>query len=171
MRRYTAMEIRAPPDPSQLARNNGFARQLYLLCGLESPFQVQYTLNGKSGKAALDGLLAARMQTPGGRGVTKFTLLDGNLAGVLKIAGFRGQSDTGKPLREFFLDVFTTLHEKNIPNLIINVRNTAARMTWVSLDHRRPRRWPSNHSIRIREWSLTSSGSASHAAREGITSS
>jgi len=42
---------------------------------------------------------------------------------VLKIAGFRGQSDTGKPLREFFLDVFTTLHEKNIPNLIVDVRN------------------------------------------------
>lgn len=120
------------PGPWRIGHGHTFAEELYALLGMESPFRLRYTLAGRDGEVVLEGLperkidLVAKSRFPqDGRSPVRATyrlLNDGNV-GVLKIYGFGGNAQDGKPLGEFFQDVYKDLNGKRVPNLIIDVRD------------------------------------------------
>jgi uncharacterized protein (TIGR03435 family) len=117
--------------PYQLSQDRGFARNLYLIAGLQSPFRISYALGGMSAETPLTGMtlnsmrqveLARYPRTPE-PGSATWRLIDGGSTGVLKITSFDGNAEGGVPLSVFFERVFTELREKDVPKLILDVRD------------------------------------------------
>src|SRR6185436_20141525 len=101
--------------PYQLSHRYGFARYLYLVAGLQSPFRVQYAANGATAEAQVTGLPSKAMrdvdrsrypETPRA-GNASWRLLENGSVGVLKVTSFGGKADDGTPLSAFFGRVFT----------------------------------------------------------------
>jgi uncharacterized protein (TIGR03435 family) len=121
----------ASAGPYQLSHGRGFARNLYLIAGLQSPFRVQYAAGGKIAETSLNGMPGKaihnietdRFPSPPRPGNATWRLLAGNTAGVLKIMAFDGKAEDDQPLSAFFQHVFTELREKNVPRLILDVRD------------------------------------------------
>ena len=118
-------------SPYQLSHSYGFARNLYLVAGLQSPFRVRYAVKGESGEAVLTGLALNAMSAAAGlrypepprAGNASWRVLAGGAAGVLKITAFAGRAGDGAPLRAFFERAFTELHDRRLPTLILDVRD------------------------------------------------
>jgi uncharacterized protein (TIGR03435 family) len=117
--------------PYQLSHNHGFARNLYLIAGLQSPFRLRYALGGKIAETSLAGMTPSSMGhvEPTGHPQTTepanatWRLVDGGSTGVLRITSFDGNAEGGIPLSAFFERVFTELREKNASRLILDVRD------------------------------------------------
>ena len=112
----------ATAGPWRIGHRNTFARQLYALIGLESPFRVRYRLKGSEAETVLPG----RSQLPEDRrpeASADFRFVAGGKAGVLKVRGFGGKAEDGTTLDKFFAKVYGDLNEKRTPNLIIDVRD------------------------------------------------
>lgn len=117
--------------PYQLSHACGFARNLYLIAGLQSPFKLWYAAGGKIAETQIAGLtLKAMREVEPIRypqttelGNATWRLLDGGSIGALKIASFDGKAEGGVPLSEFFERVFTELREKSVSKLILDVRD------------------------------------------------
>ena len=117
--------------PYQLGHNRGFARNLYLIAGLQSPFRLWYALGGKIAATSLAGMTLSSMrqvelnrypQTPQAASAA-WRLLDDGSTGVLKITSFDGNAEGEIPLSAFFNRVFTDLREKQVSRLILDVRD------------------------------------------------
>ena len=121
----------ATAGPYQLSHDYGFARNLYLVAGLQSPFRVRYMAKGESGEAVLTGLpldamrAAARLRYPEAprAGNASWSVLAGGTAGLLRITAFAGRAGDGTPLRAFFERAFTELRDRRVPALILDVRD------------------------------------------------
>jgi Peptidase family S41 len=117
--------------PYQLSRGRKFARNLYLIAGLQSPFKVRHTSGGTGSDSTVSGMTLNAMQEiettrysqSGKPANASWRLLEGGSAGVLKISSFGGKAEDGTPLRDFFGRVFTEIQEKNIGRLILDVRD------------------------------------------------
>ena len=117
--------------PYQRSHDRGFARNLYLIAGLQSPFRLRFAQGGKTAETSLSGMtLNSMREVENGRyprtpepGNATWRLLDGGSTGVLRIARFDGDAEDGVPLSAFFERVFTELREKNVPKLILDVRD------------------------------------------------
>ena len=109
--------------PYQLSHDLGFARNLYLIAGLQSPFRVRYAAEGTIQEVVVNGMpRKAPPDTPAPPNAS-FRLLAGGSTGLLRIRAFLGSADDGTPLAAFFHRVFTELHEKHVPKLILDVRD------------------------------------------------
>lgn len=118
--------------PSRISHHHTFAEALYTLAGLESPYRIRYALRGKSSEIVLAGVPKKKMDETAARRFPQdarppasatYKLIQGGSIGVLRVYGFGGKAEDGKPLREFFQTVFTDLNAKKVPNLIIDVRD------------------------------------------------
>ena len=109
--------------PYQLSHDLGFARNLYLIAGLRSPFRVRYAANGGIAETVLGGM--PRQPSPETRALpnASFRLLERDSIGVLRIRSFLGSADDDTPLPAFFQRAFEELREKNVPKLILDVRD------------------------------------------------
>jgi hypothetical protein len=112
----------ATAGPYQLSHGRGFARNLYLIAGLQSPFRLQYAIGGKTAEATINGLQLKAMRDAPAAGNATWRLLEGGSIGMLKIKAFDGMAD-GVPMGTFFGRVFTEIHEKGISRLILDVRD------------------------------------------------
>jgi hypothetical protein len=108
--------------PWRIGHDLRFAKALYALAGVESPFHIDYKLDGKPGHAVLEGVAGLPQEKRPSSAAT-FKLLDEGGIGVLKVYGFGGRSEDGKPLGAFFQEVYSNLHEKKVSNLIIDLRD------------------------------------------------
>jgi uncharacterized protein (TIGR03435 family) len=122
----------ATAGPYQLSHERGFARNLYLIAGLQSPFRIAYSLGDTSGETLLAGMTVNSMRevensryprTAPSANAT-WRMLDGGV-GVLRIRSFEGKAEDGSPLSAFFASVFTELHEKKVAKLIVDVRDSS----------------------------------------------
>jgi C-terminal processing protease CtpA/Prc len=117
--------------PYQLSHGRGFARSLYMIVGLRSPFRIRYISGGKTAEASLTGMPPkvlhevelSRYPSPPQQGNATWRLLEGGSIGVLKIASFDGNAEDGMPMSAFFERVFTEAHNGNVSKLIVDVRD------------------------------------------------
>jgi uncharacterized protein (TIGR03435 family) len=111
--------------PYQLSNWRGFARNLYLISGLQSPFQLRYTLAGKTGETVLNGVTLNTMpEAPAPPpGNATWRLLEDGSTGLLKVRAFSGKAEGDVPMRAFFQQVFTRIHEGNVTRLILDLRD------------------------------------------------
>ena len=117
--------------PYQLSHGRGFARSLYLIAGLRSPFRIRYIGGGKTVEAVLTGMPLkvihevelSRYPSPPQHGNATWSLLEGGSIGVLKITSFKGNAGDDVPMSAFFERVFTEAHGRNVSKLILDVRD------------------------------------------------
>jgi uncharacterized protein (TIGR03435 family) len=117
--------------PYRLSHNQGFARHLYLIAGLQSPFRLRYMLGGTITETSIDGLTLKaihdaeqnRYPQPDDSGNAAWKLLDGGSIGLLTVRAFGGKADDGTPLAPFFDRTFTGIHEQGLTRLILDVRD------------------------------------------------
>lgn len=108
---------------SRISDGGSFARLLYTLVGIESPFRVRYTLAGKDTEAVIEGVLRSKVPEPQRpKDMASYRLTGDGKTGVLKIYGFGGKAD-GKPLSEYIRDAYVDLDAKHATSLIIDVRD------------------------------------------------
>ena len=132
----------AMAGPYQLSHDRGFARNLYLIAGLQSPFRVTYSLGGGSGETSLAGMtLNSMREVEDSRylrtaepGNAAWRLLDGGAVGVLTIRSFEGNAEDGTPLGVFFDRVFTELREKKVSKLILDLRDNGGGESQLGLE-------------------------------------
>jgi uncharacterized protein (TIGR03435 family) len=109
--------------PYRLSHNRGFARNLYLIAGLQSPFHLRYAVRGQTFEATVNGLpLAALHDGESPAGNASWSLVDAS-TGVLKIRAFAGNADDGAPMAALFERVFTEIQAKSVSRLILDVRD------------------------------------------------
>ncbi|HEY1496315.1 MAG TPA: TIGR03435 family protein, partial [Candidatus Solibacter sp.] len=111
--------------PYQLSNRRGFARNLYLIAGLQSPFHLRYALAGKTAETVLNGLTLNTMpeiQAPPAGNAT-WRLQEGGSTGLLKVRSFGGKAEGDVPMRAFFEQVFTRIREQNVTRLILDLRD------------------------------------------------
>ena len=111
--------------PYQLSTRRGFARNLYLIAGLQSPFRIRYTLGGKTAETVLNGLtLNAMPEAPAPlSGNATYRLMEDGSTGLLKVRAFSGKAEGEIPMRAFFEQVSTRLREQNVAKLILDLRD------------------------------------------------
>ena len=111
--------------PYQLSNRRGFARNLYLIAGLQSPFRLRYALGGKTAETVLNGLtLNTMLESPAPPpGNATWRLLEDGSTGLLKVRAFSGKAEGDVPMRAFFEQVFTRIREKNVTRLILDLRD------------------------------------------------
>lgn len=115
----------ATAGPHQLSTRRGFARNLYLIAGLQSPFTIRYELGGKNSETVLHGLTLNSMpdtQEPAS-GNAEFRLLEDGSTGLLKVRAFRGKAEGDVSMRVFFEQVFSRLRDQNVARLILDLRD------------------------------------------------
>jgi uncharacterized protein (TIGR03435 family) len=120
----------ATAGPYQLSHDFGFARNLYLIAGLQSPFRVRYATGGTVAEETFTGMLLKSMREAEQNrdprpqaGNATWRLLEGRSTGVLKITAFAGAPEGDVPWSAFFQRVFTELREKNVSKVILDVRD------------------------------------------------
>jgi uncharacterized protein (TIGR03435 family) len=111
--------------PYQLSHGRGFARNLYLIAGVQSPFLLHYTLDGKSADTVLNGMTQNAMRAPQALPSANATwrLLEDGSTGLLKVKAFDGKAEGDLPMGDFFGRVFQEIREKNVSRLILDVRD------------------------------------------------
>lgn len=118
--------------PWRVGAGHMFARALYALAGVESPFQIEFRSGGKSSKTTLAGLtqdeqekvIVARYsqdRRPAYSATYRFQ--EQNATGILKIYGFGGKAEDGKPLGQFIQKAYDDLSARRAGSLIIDVRD------------------------------------------------
>jgi uncharacterized protein (TIGR03435 family) len=123
----------ATAGPHRLSRGRGFARNLYLIAGLQSPFRLRYSAGDKTTEATVNGLTLKAMQDaetsrhpePPAAGNATWRVLPGGTTGVLKVRAFWGNAEDGTSLGSFFERVFTEIDAKGLSRLILDLRNNA----------------------------------------------
>jgi uncharacterized protein (TIGR03435 family) len=117
--------------PYQLSHGRGFARSLYMIAGLRSPFRIRYVSGGKTAAAVLAGMppkviheveLSRHPSSPQ-HGNANWRLVEGGSIGVLKITSFDGNAEGDVPMSAFFERVFREAHNGNVAKLILDVRD------------------------------------------------
>jgi hypothetical protein len=117
--------------PWRIGAGHQFAPALYTLLGIESPFRVEYRLDGNATTATLVGMPQKQLldvaysrypqdRPPSASATYRFNEKTG--VAVLTIHQFGGTSEDGKPLSQFFQKVYDDIHERHGSNLIIDVR-------------------------------------------------
>ena len=118
--------------PWQIGHRRTFARELYALLGLESPFRIHHARAGRTAETTIEGLPGAKIEEAAknrhpqdGRPsvAATYQLLNDGSVGVLKVHGFGGNAQGDKPLGEFIQEVYNDLNYRKVPNLIIYVRD------------------------------------------------
>ena len=117
--------------PYQLSHRRGFARNLYLIAGMQSPFRMRYAIGGKVTETKLEGMTpneireaeAALYPAPPRTGNATWRLVENGAAGVLKVMSFGGKGEDGSPLKEFFERVFNEVQSRKAGRLILDVRD------------------------------------------------
>jgi len=120
--------------PWRIGHGGGFPRLLYLLAGIESPFQIELVdpATGKNKEMILAGvtkderekLSAKRFPVDKPDTSADFQFLEGGKIAVLTIRWFGGRAGPRrKPMSEYFDEVFRDIHLRNSKTLIIDVRN------------------------------------------------
>src|SRR5215471_2143082 len=117
--------------PYQLSHRRGFARNLYLIAGMQSPFRVRYRMGGGISETSLTGIPMKAMRDaelrryPSASQAASATsrLLEGDSIGLLKITAFDGNAEGDVPLSDFFKGFFTELRDKHVSKLILDVRD------------------------------------------------
>jgi len=117
--------------PYQLSHRRGFARSLYMIAGLRSPFRIRYISGGKTAEAFLTGMPPkvihevelSRYPSPPLQGNATWRLVEGGSIGVLKIMSFDGNAEGDVPMSAFFERVFTEANNRNVSKLIVDVRD------------------------------------------------
>jgi len=115
----------------QLSHGLGFARSLYLIAGLRSPFRIRHLSAGKTAEVFLTGMppkvlhevVLSRYPSLLQHGNATWRLLEGGSIGVLKITSFEGKAEDDVPMNAFFERVFTEAHNENVSKLILDVRD------------------------------------------------
>ena len=104
-----------------------FAKALYTLADIESPFRIGYSLNDRTATTRLEGVtdrrrreIAASRRPPH---AATYRFNEDAGSGVLTIYQFGGTAEDGKPLSDFIQKSFDDLHERRGANLILDVRN------------------------------------------------
>jgi len=109
-----------------------FARMLYTLATVESPFRIRYRKGGKDLDVVVEGISVQQLEQAmlekfprDKRAPSNATYRFDEAAstGVLKVLGFGGKAEDGKPLAEFFQKVYDDLASHGAKNLIIDVRD------------------------------------------------
>jgi hypothetical protein len=121
--------------PWRVGHGGGFARLLYSLVGIESPFHVEFRdpASGKSKDLTLAGVIgpdrqkvAASRYPQDKRPDTSANLkfLEEGKTAILTIYGFGDFGPAGtKPLNQFLHDAFDEMRTRNSSSLILDVRN------------------------------------------------
>jgi uncharacterized protein (TIGR03435 family) len=114
----------ATAGPYRLSHSRGFARNLYLIAGLQSPFRLRYVAGGKTLEAEVNGVpLAAMAGNEVAVGNATWRVPGDGSAGVLKIKSFGGNAEGGAPMALFMQNVFTEIGAKGIQRLILDLRD------------------------------------------------
>jgi uncharacterized protein (TIGR03435 family) len=117
--------------PYRLCHRHEFARNVYLIAGLQSPFRVRYNAGGTAADATVEGMTpnsireaeAARYPSARRAGNATWKIVENGAAGVLKVTSFGGKAEDGLSLQDFFQRVFTETNSRSIGRLILDVRD------------------------------------------------
>ena len=110
--------------PHRLSHGREFARNLYLIAGLQSPFRLRYAIGGQTLEATVNGLPPAATpsaETPAGNATWR--VLGSGATGVLQVKAFWGKAEGDVPLGLFFQNAFTEIRAKGISRLILDLRD------------------------------------------------
>ena len=118
--------------PWRIGHGGTFARDLYMLVGIESPFRIRYVLAGKTSETTIEGIPGDKLKEVANTRYPQdrrpsvsatYKLLNHGNVGLLKVYGFGGKAEGDKPLGAFFQDVYNDLHDKKAVSLIIDLRD------------------------------------------------
>jgi len=121
----------ATAGPYQLSHRQGFARSLYLIAALRSPFHIRYVKDGRTAETSLAGLPSkvmrdverTRYEERPAHGNATWRIFRSGSTGVLTIASFSGEAEDDTPLGIFFERVLTETRDRHVSRLILDVRD------------------------------------------------
>jgi uncharacterized protein (TIGR03435 family) len=115
----------ATAGPYRLSHGLGFARNLYLISGMQSPFRVRYSLDGKTAETVVNGMPLNAMTEPETprAGNASWRLLEDGSSGLLRVKAFEGKAEGEIPMAAFFDRVFAEIRAKGLSRLILDVRD------------------------------------------------